>query len=185
MNIKTKCSKMPPIVIQRIRRHNQSIHYTQNIYHHKYDHHNSFAKGGGQRFCSSSPKNCDGNTHYYIGSSFRIRPTSRKLNNINLNSSSKRSRRYPFLMHDPDVAASNLRRVPWSSRGPLRRRDLFMPIRQCLLTHRKDSLTLCFDTPIFFLLCDSPGLAPIEATSASRGVDHNRDSAAARSNAAK
>jgi hypothetical protein len=54
-----------------------------------------------------------------------------------------------------------------------------MPIRRCLLTPCKDSPTLCFDTPILFLPCKSPGSALIEVTGASRGMVLNGDSAAA------
>jgi hypothetical protein len=46
-------------------------------------------------------------THHYIGSSFEIRSASRKLKSINLNSStSKRFRRSPSPIHDPDIDAS-------------------------------------------------------------------------------
>jgi hypothetical protein len=124
-------------------------------------------------------------TYYHIGSSFGIRPASRKLNNINLNSSpSKRSHMSPSPMHDPDVDASSSRRVPRSSRDPLRRWDLSIPIWRWLLTLREVSLMLCFDTPILHLH-ESPMPASVEVTSASRGANHSRDSDAARSNAAK
>jgi hypothetical protein len=67
-------------------------------------------RGRGQRFSLLSPKKGGGNTHWYIGSCFGIKPASRKLNNINLNSSpSKRSRRSPSLKHDPATGASKSR----------------------------------------------------------------------------
>jgi hypothetical protein len=114
MNIKANGSNMPPIAIQRTTHATTIVYIIHRIFtHHKYDHRSSFAKRGGQRFHSSSLKNGDGNTRYYIGSSFGIRPASRKLNNINLNSSpSKRSHRSPSPMHVLDVDASSSRRAP-------------------------------------------------------------------------
>jgi hypothetical protein len=153
---------------------------------HRCPHSRPLAKGGrGQHFRSSSSKNGDGNTHYYIGSSFRIRPAFQKLNSINLNSSpSKRSRRSPSPIHDPDVDASKSRWAPISSLGPIQRHDLSMPIRRCLLTPCEDSPTFCFDTPIFF----APRVT-WECTDRSHrrftGGDLNGDSTTAKSNAAK
>jgi hypothetical protein len=115
----------------------------------------------------------------YIGSAFRIRPASQKLNIIIFNSSPlKRFRRSPFPIHVPDVDDNKSRWPPRSSR----RRDHSIPIRR-RLPLRDISPTLCFDTTLR-RWCSS-GIAAAGGAETSRTSGCGKDSAAATSNAAK
>jgi hypothetical protein len=115
----------------------------------------------------------------YIGSAFGIRPTSRKLNSINLNSSpSNRLRRSPSPMHVP-VDEDNKSRWPSrSSRGRVRS----IPIRQRLLL-RDVPPKLCFTTTIYRR--DSLVLASVGDSDAPCASTRGTDSTEATSNAAK
>jgi hypothetical protein len=79
----------------------------------------SFGEGGEGSIFAHHRQSTVLATHHYIGSFFGIRPASRKLKSINLNSSpSKRFRRSPSPIHDPDIDASKSRWPPWSNCGP-------------------------------------------------------------------
>jgi hypothetical protein len=98
----------------------------------------------------------------YIGSAFGIRPASRKLNNIILNSSpSNRLRRSPSPIHVPDDEDN---KSSWPSRSS-RRRVRSIPIRRRLLLHDVPP-TLCFTTTL--RRRDSPVLASAGESNAPR-----------------
>jgi hypothetical protein len=124
------------MIPQRGAHHISSPRYTIHIgksFKYKCPHSRPLEKGARAAFSLKFTKERQCQHTFYIGSYFGIRPASRKLNNISLNSSpSKRARRSPSSKHDPSVGASMIRRVPSSNCVPLQRRDLSIPIRRCL-----------------------------------------------------
>jgi hypothetical protein len=118
-------------------------------------------------------------THHYIGSSFEIRSASRKLKSINLNSStSKRFRRSPSPIHDPDIDASKstvARSEDATSPCPFD--DAFEHLAKA---HRRFS-----SAPPSFFAPQVIGEYVIQSHRRVAGATLNGDSAAAKSNAAK
>jgi hypothetical protein len=139
----------------------------------------SIASRGRAAFSLTTATRERGQPTCYIGSAFRIRSASQKLNNIIFNSSpSNRFCRSPSPIHVPDVEDSKYRWPPRSSR----RRDHSIPICR-RLPLRDISPTLCFD--ITFRRRCSSAIAPAGGADTSRTSGCGKDSVAATSNAAK